>query len=315
MSAIILRPADPERDFAQLADWFTLLEGETSTESSLKDYYTSHQSRITQQLAVDEQDNRLGFSWATRNRFNPELASIFLFVQPELRGQGIGRRLYEELLQAVTAQSFHRLRISIWDNCPEGRAFAERRGFEERAYEMTMALNLDTFDDRPYADLIARLQNEGFQFTSMEALGDTEEAQRRLYQLNETANMETPGTDGSPAWTSFEDFQQNVCKAEWYRPASQMVVIDTATDTWVAMSAITRFDDYAYNLFTGVDKRYRGRKLAQAVKILALRYAREVLDVHTVRTHHNGKNLPMIAIDRKFGYIQQPGLFVMEKQL
>jgi hypothetical protein len=45
--------------------------------------------------------------------------------------------------------------------------------------------------------------------------------------------------------------------------------------------------DYAYNLFTGVDKRYRGRKLAQAVKVLALRYARDVLKADIVRTHHN----------------------------
>jgi RimJ/RimL family protein N-acetyltransferase len=215
----------------------------------------------------------------------------------------------------MDAQSIRRLRISIWDNCPEGRAFAERRGFEERAYAMAMSLDLDTFDDRPYNDLIARLQNEGFQFTSMGALGDTEEAQRQLYQLNETTGMETPGTDGLPSWTSFEDFQQSVCKTDWYRPDGQKIVIDTTTGIWVAMSAVTRFDDYAYNLHTGVDKRYRGRKLAQAVKIMALRYAREVLGVHTARTQHNGKNLPIIAIDRKFGYVQQPGLFVMEKQL
>ena len=88
------------------------------------------------------------------------------------------------------------------------------------------------------------------------------------------------------------------------------------------MSAITRIQDatgrggdYAYNLFTGVDRAYRGRKLAQAVKVLALRYARDVLRVDTVRTHHNAKNAPMIAIDRKLGYVQQPGTYLMEKTL
>ena len=83
------------------------------------------------------------------------------------------------------------------------------------------------------------------------------------------------------------------------------------------MSAITCFKgaDYAYNLFTGVDKRYRGRKLAQAVKVLALRYAREVLKVNTVRTNHNSQNDPMIAIDRKLGYIQTPGSFIMVKKI
>lgn len=73
--------------------------------------------------------------------------------------------------------------------------------------------------------------------------------------------------------------------------------------------------DYAYNLFTGVDVHYRDRKLGQAVKVLALRYAREVLKVDTVRTHHNYKNLPMIAIDRKLGYVFLPGTFLMEKDM
>jgi len=81
------------------------------------------------------------------------------------------------------------------------------------------------------------------------------------------------------------------------------------------MSAITRFDgqEFGYNLHTGVDRGYRGRKLAQAVKVLALRYAREVLRVNRVRTHHNTLNHPMIAIDRKFGYVQKPGIYVMVK--
>lgn len=93
------------------------------------------------------------------------------------------------------------------------------------------------------------------------------------------------------------------------------MVIDTATSDWAAMSAISRFENHAYNLHTGVDRRYRGRKLAQAVKVLALRYARDVLKVNTVHTHHNTMNQPIIAIDRKFGYIQMPGTFVMKKIL
>lgn len=35
----------------------------------------------------------------------------------------------------------------------------------------------------------------------------------------------------------------------------------------------------------------------------------------TVRTTHNALNQPMIAIDRKFGYVQIPGTFRMEKLL
>jgi RimJ/RimL family protein N-acetyltransferase len=180
-----------------------------------------------------------------------------------------------------------------------------------------MGLDLDTFYDRPYDETMVKLKGEGFQFTSMEELGNTEESQRKLYILNDTTGAEIPGTDGQHSWESFEDFQNRVCRSDWYKPGGQMVVIDTATGAWVAMSAITRMkgNDYAYNLYTGVDRFYRGRKLGQAVKVLALRYARDVLTAHAVRTHHNTQNLPMIAIDRKLGYVQMPGAFVMEKIL
>ena len=210
-----------------------------------------------------------------------------------------------------------RLRTKVWDTFPEGRAFAERRGFKERLHSFAMQLDLDAFNDRPYDEIIARLKSEGFQFTSMEALGNTEEAQRKLYLLNDTVASTTPGSNNEHPWASFEDFRDNVCRTDWYNPAGQMVVIDTATGEWAAMSAITRAagNDYAYNLFTGVDLRYRGRKLAQAVKVIALRYARQALGVHTVRTHHNTQNLPMIAIDRKFGYVELPGTYSMEKKI
>lgn len=319
MKTILLRPAEPERDFGQLAAWFTILEDEATTEPGLQEYYEKQKQRIVQRVATDEQGELQGFYWAARDRLQPDRVSVSLFVKPEQRGLGIGRQLYEDLVQVVGATGAKKLRVEVRDTCPEGQAFAERRGFTEERHRIAMWLDLDAFDDRPYDAIIAGLQGEGFQFTSMAELGDTEEAQRKLYLLNNTTDMETLGSDGSPSWASFEDFQQSVCRSDWYKPDGQMVVIDTATGVWAAMSAISSFGEgdelYAYNLHTGVDKRYRGRKLAQAVKVLALRYARDVLKVKSVHTHHNTLNLPMIAIDRKFGYVQMPGTFLMEKIL
>jgi len=310
-----LRAAEPERDFGQLAAWFSSLEDEPTSEVELRTYYEEQKQRIVQTVAEDEHGKLLGFCWAVRDRLVPDRAYFHLFVEPEQRKQGVGSRLYEWMVHTAATTGAKRLRVSIWDTCPESRAFAERRGFTELRHRIAMALDLDAFDDRPYDEVISRLKSEGFLFSSMEALGDTEEAQRKLYALNSTTSIETPGSDGEPPWESLEDFQSRVCQSDWYKPAGQMVVIDTAAGVWAAMSAITRLEgrDYAYNLHTGVDRRYRGRKLGQAVKVIALRYARDVLKAHAVRTHHNTMNLPMIAIDRKLGYALMPGTFLMEK--
>lgn len=312
------RPVDPERDFAQIAALFTLEQDEPTSEHQLAADYEAHKERIFRLIvADDERGNLLGFNWATRSRFNQSDAYFYVIVRPECRNQGVGSRLYEDIEQAARSAEVKKLEISVRDNCPEYRAFADRRGFREHNHFIGMSLDLTGFNDRPYDILIERLKAEGFQFTSMEALGNTEEAQRKLYALNDTAASETPGSEGQRSWLSFEDFREKVCNSEWYNPAGQFVVIETATGVWASMSAITRFagTDYAYNLFTGTDSRYRGRKLAQAVKVLAVRYAREKLGVQTVKTHHNALNAPMIAIDRKLGYVQTPGNYAMEKML
>lgn len=317
MNSTVLRPAVPERDFGQLAAWFSTLEDERTTEAGLKEWYEKQRERVIQMVAEDEQGELLGFCWATRDRSEAALFTFFLFVKPERRREGLGRRLYEHLARAAKEAQAKKLRISIWETFTDGLAFAGRRGFVAQRHQIAMALNLNAFDDRPYDEIITRLDGEGFQFTSMQELGNTEEAQRKLYVLNDTTGAETPGTDGEHSWSSFDDFQRSVCQSDWYKPDGQMVAIDTATGAWVAMSAITRLEgnDYAYNLFTGVNKLYRGRKLAQAVKVLALRYARDMLKANTVRTHHNTKNLPMIAIDLKLGYTRMSGTFLLEKIL
>ena len=317
MNTIHLRPVESESDFDQLAAWFTILENETSTGPEIKKEYDELKERLLVKVAADEQGERLGFYWASRNMVEPDRADMYLFVQPEKRRQGVGRRLYDDLAQAALAARMRKLRVTVSDNCLEGRAFTDWCGFVERRHSIAMELDLKTFDDRPYDAVIARLEGQGFRFTSMEALGNTEEAQRKLFTLNDTTVATTPGSEGEHAWASFEDFQKRVCQSDWYNPAGQMVVIDTASGAWVAMSAITRRagNDFAYNLFTGVEASYRGRKLGQAVKVLALRYARDVLGAASVRTHHNEVNLPMIAIDRKLGYRQTPGNYLMEKIL
>jgi hypothetical protein len=47
--------------------------------------------------------------------------------------------------------------------------------------------------------------------------------------------------------------------------------------------------------------------------VLALRYARDVMNVKRVQTEENGLNLPAFAIYRELGYKRIPGTITMEK--
>jgi RimJ/RimL family protein N-acetyltransferase len=224
--------------------------------------------------------------------------------------------LYEHLLYQAVDLGARTLHVRVRDDCEPGIRFALKRGFVQKKHSVEMMLDLDSWDDQKYTPIIQSLQEQGFLFTNMAELGDTPDARRKLYHLNNTASSTDPGSDGIPPWASFEEFEHDVCTSSWYHPDAQFVVIDSSTGVWAAMSAITVFSgsDHAYNLFTGTDVQYRGRKLAQAVKSLALRRARD-FGVHTVRTSHNSENAAMIAIDLKLGYRHTPGMLVMEKEL
>ena len=47
--------------------------------------------------------------------------------------------------------------------------------------------------------------------------------------------------------------------------------------------------------------------------MLALRYARDVLQADMVYTDNNAQNFPIIALNRQLGYVVLPGTFFMEK--
>ncbi len=315
---MLLRPEVPERDFGEIAALISSQEEFTQSEQDLlEDYQKNEATRLRFRVVEDEAGQFMGFSWAWRHWLHPDRADFYVVVKPEHRRKGAGKCLYDDLLAAMEAQGIKLLGTGVLEDSPESLEFVQRRGFQEVRHGIHMELDLDAFDDRPYDAILDRLKAEGFCFTSMEELGNTEEAQRQLYALNDATQRSTLGQTGDPAWESFESFRKSVCGAKWYRPAGQIVAIEAATGKWAAMSAISIVGDvdHAYNLFTGVEPAYRGRQLGQAVKVLALRYAHEGLKVHTVQTDHNTKNLPMIAIDRKLGYRQTWGKYIMEKDM
>jgi len=288
------------------------------TETGSREDYEKHQERILcLKIAASEQGEVRGFNWVTRNKMDDHRANCYIVVSLNHRHQGIGSRLYQQVEDVSLASAIHELRASFPDTLPESRAFAENRGFTLISHSIGMQLELEKLDLQPFLELATDLERQGYEFTSMQALGNTEADQRKLYLLNDVTSSQTMGTEGEHSWSSFENFQQSVCHSDWYNPAGQMVVIEKSTGKWVAMSAITRFEgqEEAYNLFTGVDEAFRGRRLAQAVKAKALLFARDVLGVKMVRTNHNSLNEPMIAIDRKFGYVQSPGYYYMRKHL
>jgi RimJ/RimL family protein N-acetyltransferase/L-amino acid N-acyltransferase YncA len=310
--------ADPEHYFDAVTSLINTQETEPNTVVSLTEWYNKQgKEDIRLTVLVTKLGDVLGFFGIYRSYTNLERNySVYLITGEEFRECGLGSLMYHALLNQAYELGARTLRARVRDTCEEGMRFATQRGFLITKHSIEMMFDLKAWDEQRYLPMIQSLEAQGFRFTNMAELGNTLEARQRLYALNNDAATTDPGSDGVPPWASFEEFERDVCSSSWYHPDAQFVAIDTHTGEWAAMSAITVFEgaDHAYNLFTGTDVRYRGKKLAQAVKSLALRRAR-AWGVDTVRTSHNSENEAMIAIDTKLGYIRTPGTYIMVKEL
>ncbi len=310
-----IRPAHPERDFPRLVELFNAVN---SNQVSVSDFeHDFFQTNYLYRLAVVGMPGNtvIGFSEVICYPGSP--AGHFylqLIVDPLYRRRGAGGRLYEDLLAFCVSQGVTRLSVFVNQDCPDGLRFSANRGFVETNFRVEMVLDLLTFDEQPYIGIIPRLEAKGFRFTHMAELGNTLEARRKLFEINNLTGLDTPGESELP-WQTFEEFDESVCSQPWYQPAGQLVAIDESTGEFAGMCAVTVYESSqsAYNLHTGVYRAYRGQGIALALKLMGIRYALSQ-GAKIIRTHNKPINAPMLAINHLLGYRPKPGVYTFEKR-
>ena len=62
-----------------------------------------------------------------------------------------------------------------------------------------------------------------------------------------------------------------------------------------------------------IDPAYRGRGLALALKLLAIDFCRRS-GARTLHTHNDSENAPMLAVNRRLGYVPAPGWCTLRRE-
>jgi GNAT superfamily N-acetyltransferase len=80
----------------------------------------------------------------------------------------------------------------------------------------------------------------------------------------------------------------------------------------VGLSAIAIHPEekYASNAFTGILREYRGRGLAQALKLQTILLARRE-GMLSIRTNNDSENAPILTVNQKLGYVPEPGFYTL----
>lgn len=287
------------------------LKRRNTVEGLLADDARRDPTQVIHRWVIEEAGELVGgaalYSWA----FDPpKFLHSSVFVHPAWRNQGVGRTLWQTLRSA--AQGSAGLVADLSDDDSASLAWAERRGFGKHTHRFASELDLTTFDEAPHLDALERAEAQGVRFTD---LADADEERLERY-LNFVADRltETPDLAGLPRWSLAQ--VREMMRLETDPRPDWFVLAVTPTDEWLGLSAMIRFKhlNMAYNELTATHPTARGRGLALPLKLHVIRKAKaEGLTV--MRTNNHSQNAPMLAVNRKLGFVPQVGKFEMHLQL
>ncbi len=309
-----IHPANPDIHYSLIAQMVTDWFGHVLTlDDLLEDDAVFIEGKIHQWLVAYNSQQQL-VAIAHLARYPSEPAGRFhgyLIVKSEWQHQGVGAALYEHLQALMNHHQAAEWHSRVNEGDASSLHFAQKRGFSVTSHIFDSSLDLTTFDETPFQGLVSAVAAIGIRFFPFSSVSHDPRAQRKLYEINRLAGLDEPTTD---SFAPFDTWQKVVLNASWFHHDCEFVA--TAGERYVGLSgAFPTADPLIYeNGFTGVDPAYRGRKIAQALKILAIRHAL-ARNAREIRTGNDSRNVPMLAINRKLGYRPLPGHFGIVKQI
>jgi ribosomal protein S18 acetylase RimI-like enzyme len=255
------------------------------------------------QRAVKEQHVRVaeaqdgsvvGFRVLTKGSF------VWVAVAPVQRRQGVGSRLMEDVLQQAAELGLSELTSQVDERNTAGNAFCERFNFKPFLHAVNLALDLRDWDEAALAPMLDQAKAGGIAFMTYAEMGDTEENRQRLYELNKMLSATIP-RDQPQAFVPFDSYVKGRLASKHMPHEGIFIALDG--DQWVGMTQVSLEEGVAFNQMTGVLPQYRGRGIAQALKLLLIRFVADN-DRPIIRTFNDVTNPSMIAVNEKAGFRQ-----------
>ena len=284
-----IRDTDPEADADQVVELLLVTNPTIVTNAAewLHRYHSVPERARLLSLVAEVDGRIVGAGGAGVIFFGGggENGFLNLQVHPDRRRQGIGSELYDRL-RAHLLEVGVKSAASMFDESPDGVAFATRRGWREERAEAQSTLDPRTVTATPPADV--------------ELVPAAELDPHELHRIDEEATRDMPSLvpiDAIP----YDEWLEFVWDSPLFtREGSYGAVVDGRV---AAISFLTANQEHgrAFNMFTATGREYRGRGLALAVKLASTRWAAEHGITQLVTTNDE-TNAPMLAINRRLGY-------------
>lgn len=255
----------------------------------------------------------LGYGTARHTPWQkPGKFHLFAASDPDRRRQGIGGAIFTAIERFAHANGGDHLLADAHDDAPDDLAFLQRRGYVIDRHLFESTLDLAGFDESRFAGQIEAVKAGGIRFFT---LADEPGAatERQYYDLVINTVVDQPGFD-NPVHPPFEAWRQRTLTGSAVRPDLILFAADGDRLAGVTRLRWNESTRSMYTQYTGVRPDYRGRGIALALKVLGVGLARQY-GAALMRTNNDSQNGPMLAVNRKMGYVSQPGYFFLVRRL
>lgn len=246
--------------------------------------------------------------------FHPQRFALGIDVDSQWQRQGIGGMLYDRVMHELTAEGAKVTSPLVPWSSDTGIRFVKKRGFVEKSRSIESRLDLETFDQERFAKLIKKLEEGGITTASLaDEMKSDSSAGRKLKDLEDSGAADVPhAITGHPM--DYHDYEVVILSNPVMIWDGSFVARDG--DMYVGSSSVMEsgVKMTVDQGFTVVRPGYRGRGIAQAVKLRTALYARDK-GAGYIRTYNDSENSPMLAVNRKMGFVKQAEWIVFEKEI
>jgi GNAT superfamily N-acetyltransferase len=224
-------------------------------------------------------------------------------VEPELWGQGIGSRMFDWVLARLKELGAERLYGNVRNDRPAALDFLAHRGFHTTGHaDRWSRLRVSEANLAGYEGVEARLASEGLAIKTLAEVGESEALLRKLHAANDEAVRDIPMSEAFTA-TPFEMFLEELRDPQ-LSPERIWIAMDGEEPAGLVILPV-QADGSAFNGFTGVVRKHRGKGVARALKLKSVEWCRDH-GVEYIYTANDVNNQRMLSINNSLGYQELP---------
>jgi len=262
-------------------------------------------------VAIDDDQNIIGYASAWRAPWTePGVICSTLIISPKYRNKRVGKELLNHLECWGREMKADFLISEVPDHLNASVTFIEMNGYKKERHVWQSTLDLHTFDEKIYGSIIDEVNISGIRFDSLIEL-EVNTVKIPLYELFKQTVKDNPAmNDDENSLPSLEEWSNE------FLANSNIAIIAFSESRIVGMTIlIPKADGELYNEWTGVDKEFRGQKIALVLKLKSIQTAKSN-SYYKMRTDNDSLNKAMISVNRKLGYTSVPGgHFVVSKYI